>query len=131
MGSMPSAPSIVLKGIFRMAMLCPRCGSENTKVIGHVNDKRREGIIRQRRCCRCENEWETTELCSERIPKREVVPTTSELKVLRELDKYRSESLKAAKELYYPQSVITEIKNAKTSVEISQIMAYARKKKFG
>lgn len=48
-----------------------------------------------------------------------------------EVVQYKSNALKAAEELGYPQEVIAKIVKAKTDGEISRIMMAARKEKFG
>lgn len=44
---------------------------------------------------------------------------------------YKTQALKAAKELGYGENVVNQIKEAKTHDEIILIMGKARRKKFG
>lgn len=44
---------------------------------------------------------------------------------------YRAEAIVVAKDFRYDPKYITQIENAKNSIEISQILATARKAKFG
>ena len=113
-------------------MSCPRCGSINTKVIDSKNNEKQDGIVRRRKCLKCGKRWNTTELYSELIPiKKKPVSLSYKKSVLRELNNYRHQAIEAAKELCYDPSVILKLQSAKTSVQISQIMATAREEKFG
>lgn len=42
---------------------------------------------------------------------------------------YKRQAISAAKELFYPEYVISQLKNAKTDAEIEHIMSTARKRR--
>ena len=114
-----------------MSMSCPRCGSINTKVIESKNTDNQTCLIRRRQCNRCGERWNTVELYSELGTKKNVRSDYFQRSIHKELNSYRSQAIEAAKELCYPPDVITKINGAENTVQISQIMATARKRKFG
>ena len=48
---------------------------------------------------------------------------------MEKLEQYKKDSIKTAKQLFYPQAVIEKIKNAKTVYEVDRIMTQARQDK--
>ena len=106
-------------------MRCPKCGSPYSQTI--ITDKRNENlddkIFRTRQCSDCGYSFNTVETFCDIDIEGSIF---TQIERDRELAACKHKAMKTAKELYYGQTIVDKIQEAKTVEQVGRILKNAR-----